>query len=149
MGLLIAAWAVRRLTAGCRWSVPGVILLALTGLGSILGAATSMQCDPGTSARCANDEHTAVGLIGQLLALHADSGLLEFAGSAAGAAVPGATLASRWRVWGRLQITLGITLASCGLVDLLLLLLGDSIGTAERVRVVLTSGWCSRPGGSY
>ena len=32
-------------------------------------------------------------------------------------------------------------MASCGLADIILLLLGSSIGTTERTRVLLTSGW--------
>ncbi|MBV9204138.1 MAG: hypothetical protein JO037_01755, partial [Actinobacteria bacterium] len=49
--------------------------------------------------------------------------------------------AGRWPGWGRLQLVLGISIASCGLADLVLLLLGDSIGTTERARVLLTSAW--------
>ena len=100
-----------------------------------------MPCDPGTSAQCAQNEHTTFGLISQLLALHTDSGLLGFVGSAAGAAVVIA-MAGRWPRWGRLQIALGIPgPASCGLADIVLLLLSGSIGTTERTRVLLTSGW--------
>jgi hypothetical protein len=39
------------------------------------------------------------------------------------------------------QLVLGTGIASCGLADLVLLLLSDSIGTTERIRVLLTSGW--------
>lgn len=141
LGVLAAAWALRRVVAGHRWPAAGVVLLAVTGASSVLDAATTMPCDPGTSARCAQHQHTASALIGQLLALHADSGLLGFLGSAAGAAVLGAALARRWPGWGRVQLALGIGIASCGLADLMLLLMSDSIGTTERVRVLLTSGW--------
>ncbi len=141
VGILIAAWALWRLVAGRRWAAIGVALLALAGASSALDAVSSMQCDPNTSAQCAQGEHTAFGLIGQLLALHTDSGLLGFIGSAAGAAVLGVAVAGRWPVWGRLQVALGIAMASCGLADIILLLLSSSIGTTERTRVLLTSGW--------
>jgi hypothetical protein len=141
VGILVAAWALWRLVAGRRWAATGVALLVLTGVGSVLDAATSMQCDPGASAQCAQNEHTAFGLISQLLALHTDSGLLGFVGSAAGAAVVGVAVVRRWPLWGRLQVALGIAMASCGLVDIILLLLSSSIGTTERSRVLLTSGW--------
>jgi len=141
LGILVAAWAVWPLVAGRRWAKAGVALLALTGIGSLLDPAASMQCDPSVSASCAQAEHTAVGLLRQLLVLHTDSGLLGFAGSAAGAAVLGLVLAGRWPFWGRLQVALGIAMASCGLADIVLLLVGASIGTAERVRILLTSGW--------
>jgi hypothetical protein len=101
----------------------------------MLDAATSMQCDPNTSARCAQGEHTALGLISQLVNLHTDSGLLGFVGGAAGASVLGVVVAGRWAGWGRLQIAVGIGIASCGLADIMLLLAGSSI------RVLLTSGW--------
>ena len=140
VGVLVAAWVVRRLVAG-RWAAGGTALLALAGGSSVLDAATSMQCDPGTSARCARDEHTPLGLLGQLLYLHTDSGLLGFVAAAAGAAVLGAAMAGRWPPWGRLQIALGIGIASCGLAELIVLLLAGSIGTAVRVQVLLTSGW--------
>lgn len=140
LGVLVAAWALRRRVGG-RWPAAGVALLALTGGSSVLDAATSMQCDPGTSTRCAHGEHTVSGLIGQLLALHVDSGLLGFLGAAAGAAVLGAALAGRRPGWGRLQLALGIGVACCGLADLVLLLMSSSIGTTERARVLLTSGW--------
>lgn len=141
VGVLIAAWVLWRLVAGRGWAAAGVALFALTGASSVLDAATSMQCDPSTSTQCAQGEHSALGLIGQLLALHTDSGLLGFIGSAAGAAVLGVAMAGRWPAWGRLQIALGIAMASCGLTDIVLLLLASSIGTTERVRVLLTSGW--------
>ena len=141
VGILVAAWAVRRLLAGRRRATSGAALLALTGVSSLLDAVTSMSCDPDTSARCAQDEHTTLGLIGQLLALHTDSGLLGFLGSAVGAAVLGVAVTGRWPLWGRLQIALGISIAACGLADLVLLLLGGGIGTTERARVLLTSGW--------
>jgi Protein of unknown function (DUF998) len=141
IGILIAAWAVSQLVAGRRWSAAAVALLALTGVGSVLDGATSMRCDPGTSARCAHGEHTAGGLVSQLTALHTDSGLLGFAASAAGAIILGAVLADRWPSWGRLQIALGVSIAGCGLADLLLLLSSSSIGSTERARILLTSGW--------
>jgi len=121
--------------------VTAVVLFALAGASSILDAATSMQCDPDTSARCAQGEHTAFGLIGQLVNPHTDSGLLGFIGGAAGASVLGAVVAGRWAGWGRLQIALGIGIASCGLADIILLLASSSIGWTERIRVLLTSGW--------
>jgi hypothetical protein len=141
LGILVAAWVLWRLVVGRRWAATGVALFALTGASSVLDAVTSMQCDPSTSAQCARNEHTTFGLISQLLALHTDSGLLGFVGSAAGAAVLGVGLAGRWPLWGRWQIALGIAMASCGLADIVLLLLSSSIGTTERTRVLLTSGW--------
>jgi hypothetical protein len=140
LGVLTAAWMTGRVVAGGRRVAAGLVLLALTGISSLLDAATSMQCDPGVSARCAQQEHTAGGLTSQLLVLHTDSGLLGFLGSAAGAAVLGAALAGRWRGWGRLQFGLGAAIAGCGLADVILLLTGNSIGATERVRVLLTSG---------
>ncbi len=53
----------------------------------------------------------------------------------------GTVIAGRWAGWGRLQIALGIGIASCGLADVILLLASASIGWTERVRVLLTSGW--------
>ena len=103
LGILVAAWVLWRLVAGRRWAATGVALLAVTGASSALDAVTSMPCDPGTSAQCAQNEHTTFGLISQLLALHTDSGLLGFVGSAAGAAVVIA-MAGRWPRWGRLQM---------------------------------------------
>jgi hypothetical protein len=147
LGILVAAFVLWRLMAGRRWAAghrwvaTGVALFALTGASSVLDAVTSMQCDPGTSAQCARNEHTTLGLISQLLALHTDSGLLGFVGSAAGAAVLGVAVTGRWPRWGRLQIALGIAMASCGLADIVVLLLSGSIGTTERTRVLLTSGW--------
>jgi hypothetical membrane protein len=141
IGILLAAWAVSRLIAGRRWSAGATALLALTGFSSVLDGATTMRCDPGTSTRCAHGEHTAVGLIGQLSALHTDSGLLGFAASAAGAIILGAVLADRWPGWGRLQIAAGIGMAGCGVADLFLLLASSSIGSTERARVLLISGW--------
>jgi hypothetical protein len=141
VGILLAAWAVWRLVSGRRWAKAGVVLLALTGVGSLLDPAASMRCDPSTSAACAQGEHNVAGLFGQLIALHTDSGLLGFVGSAAGAAVLGVALADSWPTWGRLQIALGISMASCGLADIVLLLMSASIATTERVRVLLTSGW--------
>jgi len=141
LGVLGAAWALRRVMAGCRRAAAGLVLLALTGVSSMLDAATSMQCDPGTSATCAQHEHTAFGLIGQLAAVHTDSGLLGFCSSAAGAAVLGFALVVRWPGWGRLQLAFGVSIAGCGLADLILLLAGVSIGLTERARVLFTSGW--------
>jgi Protein of unknown function (DUF998) len=141
LGILTTAWAVRPLIAGHRWSSISVVLLALAGAGSIMDGMTSMQCDPAGSARCAQHEHTVGGLVGQLAALHTDSGLLGFAASAAGAILLGAVLADRWAGWGRLQIALGIGMAGCGVADLIMLLAGRDIGSTERVRVLLTSGW--------
>lgn len=141
LGMLIAAWALRSLIGGHRWSAAAVVLLALTGAGSVLDGATSMRCDPSISAQCARSEHTASGLIGQLSALHTDSGLLGFAASAAGAIVLGAVLAGRWENFGRLHILLGVSIAGCGIADLVVLLTGGSIGSAERARVLLTSAW--------
>jgi hypothetical protein len=141
LGVIAAAWAVHRLIAGRRWSVIAVVLLALAGASSMLDAATSMQCDPNTSARCAQGEHTALGLLSQLVNLHTDSGLLGFIGGAAGASVLGVVVAGRWTGWGRLQIAIGIGIASCGLADIILLMVSDSIGLTERIRVLLTSGW--------
>ncbi len=140
-GILAAAWVLRYLISEHRWSAAAVILLALTGAGSVLDGATSMRCDPGISTACARGEHTAGGLIGQLSTLHTDSGLLGFAASAAGAIVLGAVLAGRWENWGRLHIVLGVSIAGCGVADLVLLLAGGSIGSTERVRVLLTSAW--------
>lgn len=141
LGVLVAAWALYRLIGGRRGSAVAAGLLALTGVSSILDAATSMQCDPNTSARCARGEHTAFGLLGQLAAVHTDTGLLGFIGSALGAVVVGAVLGRRWTSWGRLSIAAGISIASCGLADLILLLMSGSIGTTERARVLLTSAW--------
>ena len=73
--------------------------------------------------------------------MRTDSGLLGFIGGAAGASVLGVVVAGRWTGWGRLQIALGIGIASCGLADIILLLTSSSIGWAERIRVLLTSGW--------
>ncbi|MDQ2816164.1 MAG: DUF998 domain-containing protein [Actinomycetota bacterium] len=141
LGVIAAAWAVRRLIAGRRWSVLAVVLMVLAGASSILDAATSMQCDPNASARCAQGEHTALGLLGQLVNVHTDSGLLGFLGGAAGASILGVVIADRWPGWGRVQIALGIGIASCGLADIGLLLASSDIGWAERIRVLLTSGW--------
>jgi hypothetical protein len=53
-----------------------------------------------------------------------------------------AALVGRWPGWGRVQLVLGAGIASCGLADLVLVLLfSDNIGTTERVRILLTSGW--------
>lgn len=82
LGVLIAAWALYRLIGGRRGSVVATGLLALTGVSSVLDAATSMQCDPNTSARCARGEHSALGSLGQLAAVHTDTGLLGFIGNA-------------------------------------------------------------------
>jgi hypothetical membrane protein len=141
LGVLAAACALYRLIGGRRGSAAAVGLLALTGASSILDAATSMQCDPNTSARCARGEHTALGLLSQLTAVHTDTGLLGFIGSGLGAVVLGAVLGDRWAAWGRLNVAAGISIASCGLADLILLLMSGSIGTAERARVLLTSAW--------
>ncbi len=141
LGVVIAAWAVYRLIAGRRWSATAVVLFALAGASSVLDAATSMQCDPNTSTRCAQGEHTAAGLVSQLVSVHTDSGLLGFIGGAAGASILGVVIADRWVRWGRLQIAFGIGIASCGLADIVLLLVSGSIGWTERIRVLLTSGW--------
>jgi hypothetical membrane protein len=141
LGVLIAAWALYRLIGGRRGSAVAAGLVALTGVSSILDAATGMQCDPNTSARCARGEHTAFGLLGQLAAVHTDTGLLGFIGSALGAVVLGAVLGRRWTAWGRLSTAAGIGIATCGLADLILLLMSGSIGTTERARVLLTSAW--------
>lgn len=141
LGILVAAWTLRPLVRGHRWSTASVLLLALTGAASVVDGATTMSCDPGTSARCAQHEHTPGGLLGQLAALHTDSGLVGFAASAIGAIMLGAVLAGRWPSWGRMQIALGTAMGGCGLADLGVLLASGDIGSIERVRVLLTSGW--------
>jgi Protein of unknown function (DUF998) len=141
LGILVAAWTLRPLSRGHRWSTASVVLLAVTGAGSIADGATTMSCDPGSSARCAQHEHTVGGLLGQVAALHTDSGLLGFAASAVGAVMCGAVLADRWPSWGRLQIGLGTAIGGCGLADIVVLLGSGDIGSIERVRVLLTSGW--------
>ena len=141
LGILAAAWTLRPLIRGHRWSTAAVVLLALTAAGSVVDGATTMSCDPGSNAQCAQHEHTVGGLLGQLAALHTDSGLLGFAASAIGAVMLGAVLADRWPSWGRLQIALGTAMGGCGIADIAVLLASGDIGSIERVRVLATSGW--------
>jgi hypothetical protein len=119
----------------------GCALLALAGLASVIDGATSMRCDASASSSCAVAEHTAGGLLAELSALHTDSGLVGLLAVAAAAVLLGRVIAERWPAWGRLSIALGIAVASTGLLDVALLLLGADVGIAERTRTLLTSCW--------
>jgi hypothetical protein len=141
IGILIAAWALHRVIAGHPRSRTGMALLAITGIGSILDGVTSMRCDPNVAAGCIGNEDTVHGLLGELLAVHTDTGLVGFLASVAGAILVGAATVDRWPVWGRVQIAVGIGIAGCGIADLILLLRGADVGAVERSRVLLTSGW--------
>lgn len=145
---VVAGLAVLILTLGLaarvrlgRAGTVGLGLLALTGLASVLDGASSMGCDPFHDAACARAEQSVGGLLGQLSALHSDTGLAGFAGAAAGAILLGAKVYDRRPAPGLAQILLGILVAGCGLADLVLLLAGRDLGGVERVRTVATSAW--------
>jgi hypothetical protein len=125
----------------------GMLLLALTGLASVLDGASSMRCDPLRNAACAQSEQSVAGLLGQLEALHSDTGLVGFAGAAAGAILIGAASYDRRPFWAIAQLSVGVLIAGCGLVDLLLLLVGRDLGGVERVRTLATSAWFLLLGG--
>ena len=138
----------RRVAMPCiacrRWSVTAVVLFALAGASSILDAATSMQCDPNTSVRCAQGEHTASGLVKMSWLACTPTPVcwgLSAARLAPASWVPWSQAAGPG--WGRLQVALGIGIASCGLADIILLL-------AEWIRTGLNvSGCFSPPVGSW
>jgi hypothetical protein len=143
LAILIVAWALQAVIAGHPWSRVATALLAVTGIGSILDGGTSMRCDPAATSGCLSNEQSVHGLLGQVVAVHTDTGLIGFAASVAGAILVGAASADRWPGWARVQIAVGIAIALCGIADLIMLLRGGEVGSVERGRVLLTSGWLS------
>jgi Protein of unknown function (DUF998) len=119
----------------------GCGLLGLAGIASVIDGITSMRCDAAAGSSCTVAEHTAGGLLSELTVLHTDSGLGGLLGVAAAAVLLGRVLVTRWPSWGRLSVAFGIAVASTGLLDVVLLLLGTDVGIAERARTLLTSGW--------
>lgn len=141
LAILIVAWTLQAVIAGHPWSRVATALLAVTGIGSILDGLTSMRCDAAATSGCLSTEQSVHGLLGQVVAVHTDTGLIGFAASVAGAILVGAASADRWPAWARVQIALGIAIALCGIADLVVMLSGVEVGAVERTRVLLTSGW--------
>jgi hypothetical protein len=138
LGTALAIRAVLRRRPGTGL---GCALLGLAGIASVIDGATSMRCDASTGSSCTVAEHTAGGLLSELTVPHTDSGLAGLLGVAAAAVLLGRVLVVRSPGWGRLSIGFGIAVASTGLLDVALLLVGADVGTAERTRTLLTSGW--------
>lgn len=142
------------LTAAALWWLPtpavrrrgACVLLALAGLGSMVDGASSMRCEATATSPCAVASTTG-GLLGELGAVHTDSGLAGLAGIAGGAVLLGLVSEPRWPVFGRLSLGLGLCVAATGLLDLALLLANADIGLVERVRTLLSSGWLLLVGG--
>lgn len=120
-----------------RWAS---VLLALAGLGSMVDGASGMRCEVTATSSCAVAS-TAGGLLGELSAVHTDSGLAGLAGIAGGAVLLGLASVPRWPAFGRISLGLGLCVAATGLLDLALLLANADIGIVERVRTLLSSGW--------
>lgn len=135
-------------TAAALWWLPGrvfrsrwgCLLLALAGLGSVVDGASSMRCEVTATSSCAVAS-TAGGLLGELSAVHTDSGLAGLLGIAGGAVLLGLASEPRWPVSGKVSLGLGLCVAATGLLDLALLLVSADIGAVERVRTLLSSGW--------
>jgi hypothetical protein len=125
----------------------GCALLGLAGIASVIDGATSMRCDAAGGSSCTVAEHTAGGLLSELTALHTDSGLAGLLGVAAAAVLLGRVMVAGWPSWGRVSVAFGVAVASTGLLDVVLLLLGADVGIAERIRTLLTSGWLVLLGG--
>lgn len=141
LGVLLLAACLRRSGERRRQESAGLALLALTGVASILDGISSMGCDPLGNPACARSEQSVGGLLGQLAALHSDTGLAGFAGAAAGAILLGAACYDRRPSLGTAQVLLGVLVAGCGLADVALLLAGRDLGQVERVRTLATSLW--------
>ncbi|MBV9821734.1 MAG: DUF998 domain-containing protein [Actinobacteria bacterium] len=141
LGVLLLVGCLRASIGRRRQEIAGRALLALTGAASILDGVSSMGCDPLADPGCARSEQSVGGLLGQLAALHSDTGLVGFAGAAAGAILLGAAWYDRRPSLGLAQILLGVLIAGCGLADMALLLTGRDLGQVERVRTLATSLW--------
>lgn len=141
LAIVVTAVAVRAVVGRRPGTGLGCALLGLAGIASVIDGATSMRCNASAGGSCTVAEHTAGGLLSELSVLHTDSGLAGLLGVAAAAVLLGRVLVAQWPVLGRLSIAFGIAVASTGLLDVALLLLGADVGTAERSRTLLTSGW--------
>jgi Protein of unknown function (DUF998) len=141
LAIVVTAAAVQAVLGRRPGAGLGCALLGLAGAASVIDGFTSMRCDASTGSSCTVAEHTAGGLVSELTVLHTDSGLSGLLGVATAAVLLGRVLVARWAAWGRLSIAFGIAVASTGLLDLALLLLGADVGTAERTRTLLTSCW--------
>lgn len=80
-------------------------------------------------------------MIGQLTSAHTDTGLIGFAGAGAAAILLGAALMEERVRGSAAQLAVGVAIAVCGLIDLLLLLAHRDLGTVERIRILITSAW--------
>jgi len=136
-------WSLLARLPRARWACA---LLATAGLGSVVDGASNMRCEVTATASCAV-AHTAGGLVGELSAVHTDSGLANLIGIAGGAVLLGVLARPCWPVFGPLSLGLGLCVAATALLDLALLLAGADIGSAERLRTLLSSGWLLLIGG--
>ncbi|MDQ6776698.1 MAG: DUF998 domain-containing protein [Actinomycetota bacterium] len=141
VAIIAAAVVLYRVLAGYRRAGAAVTAVAVLGMTSVVDGTTTMACLPSVDPRCAAAEHNASGLVGQLIAVHTDSGVLGFLAAAAAAVLLGFLLIPTVPVAGRLSLIVGLLLASSGLADVALLLRSADIADVERVRTVLTSVW--------
>jgi hypothetical protein len=141
LAILWMSWLVYARLSGHRRATSAGVLVAVLGLSSVVDGCSTMRCLPSTNMSCASAEHSAGGLAGQLADLHTDSGMAGFLSVAIGAVLVGTILLSRRQWLGRLSVALGLTIATTGLLDLVVLLAGGDIALIERTRIVLTSAW--------
>lgn len=141
LSIIVLVFLLWRSVGDRRRARVAMILLGLVGLSSIVDGITSMRCNPTLDRVCAAGEGTVSGLFGQLTSVHTDTGLIGFAGAGAAAILLGAVLMEE-RVRGSVaQLSAGVAIAVCGLVDLLLLLAHRDLGAVERIRILITSAW--------
>lgn len=158
-----ACWPGRTGRTSTRWAA---LSLVVVGACSMLDGLSSMDCATSVQGACALDDHSASGLLRQLVVGHTLSGLAGFMAAGIGAACcaraawarqaaqplprPGAPSTSdAWQYasgssaawWMRVHIVLAAGIGICGLGDLMLLLGQVDVGLVERVRVVLVSLW--------
>lgn len=141
LGALLLTVVLWRQLRPARQCAAGLALLALTGVASVLDGLSSMGCDALHDPACVRSEQSVGGLLGQLGALHSDTGLAGFIGAAAGAILIGAATHARRPRLAVIQIAVGVLVAGCGLADLALLLTGRDLGAVERLRTLTTSVW--------
>jgi hypothetical membrane protein len=141
LAVLWMSWLVYATLSDNRRASSAGVLVAVLGLSSVVDGCSTMKCLPSTNIRCASAEHSAGGLAGQLADLHTDSGMAGFLGAAIGAVLVGTILLSHRQWLGCLSIAVGLTIATTGLLDLVVLLAGGDIALIERTRIVLTSAW--------
>jgi hypothetical protein len=140
-GLVVVAVLVVALVPRRPSGLIGCVLVAVTGVASIMDAANSMSCVPSLDPVCRAQQDTPSGLVQQAFAPHTVSSLVGYL-AAGGAMLLVGTAVTQSRPWlARCSIVCAIATGLSGLGDVWLILTDGPVGLTERLRIVVFALW--------